>query len=52
MWGIENGGMLRNPINMSEWSNTLPQQTYQLICPSVGSELMTVSVNIYGESMC
>ena len=48
MWGIENGGTLRNPINISEWSNTLAQQAYQLNCPSVGSEF-TVTVDIYGE---
>ena len=51
MWGIENGGTLRNPINISEWSNTLAQQTYQLNCPSVGSEF-AVTVNFYGESAC
>ena len=51
MWSIENGGMLRNPINMSEWSNTLAQQAYQLNCPSAGSEF-TVTVNINGESIC
>ena len=51
MWGIENGGTLRNPINMPEWSNSLAQQTYQLNCPSSGSEF-TVTVNINGESIC
>ena len=51
MWSIENGGMLRNPINMSEWSSTLVQQTYHLNCPSAGSEI-TVTVNINGESIC
>ena len=50
MWGIVDGGTLMNPINMSEWSNTLDQQTYQLNCPNVGNEIMTVNINIYGES--
>ena len=50
MWGIVNGGTLMNPINMSEWSNTLAQQTYQLNCPSAGNEIITVTTNIYGES--
>ena len=49
MWRVVDGGTLTNPINMSEWSNTLAQQTYQLNCPSVGSEIITVTTNIYGE---
>ena len=49
MWGVVDGGTLTNPINMSECSNTLAQQTYQLNCPSVGSEIITVTTNIYGE---
>ena len=52
MWGIVDGVTLRNPIKMSEWGNTLAQQTYHLNCPSVGSEIITVTVNIYGELMC
>ena len=50
MWGIVDGGTLTNPINMSEWSNTLAQQTHQLNCPSVGNGMITVTTNIYGES--
>ena len=50
MWGIVDGGTLMNPINMSEWSNTLAQQTYQLKCLSAGNEIITVTTNIYGES--
>ena len=50
MWGIADGGTLTNPINMFEWSNTLDQQTYQLNCPSVGNEIITVIINIYSES--
>ena len=49
MWSIVDGGTLRNPINMSEWSNTLVHQTYQLSCPSAGSEI-TVTFNINCES--
>ena len=49
MWGIVDGGTLTNPINMSEWSNTLAQETYQLNCPSVGSEIITVITKLYGE---
>ena len=52
MWGIVDGVALRNPINMYEWGNTLAQQTYHLNCPSVGSEIITVTVNISGESIC
>ena len=51
MWGIVDGVTLTNPINMSEWSNTLDQQTYQLNCPSVGNEFITVNTNIYCESI-
>ena len=50
MWGIVDGGTLTNPINMSEWSNTLAQQTYRLNCSSVGNEIMTVYTSIYCES--
>ena len=50
MWRIVDGGTLTNPINMFEWSNTLAQQTYQLNCPSVGNEIITVIINIYGVS--
>ena len=49
MWRIVDGGTLTNPINMSKWSNTLDQQTYQLNCPSVGNKIITVITKIYGE---
>ena len=43
MWGIVDGGTLTNPINMSEWSNTLAQETYQLNCPS--SRNLSIKMN-------
>ena len=52
MWDMVDGVTLRNPINMSEWSNTLAQQTYQLNCPSAANEIIAVTVNIYGELIC
>ena len=52
MWDIVDGLSLRNPINISDWSSSLAQQTYQLNCPSAENEIIAVTVNIYGELIC
>ena len=49
MWGIVGGGTWTNPINISEWSSTTPQQVNQLNCLVVGSVFISVTANIYGE---